>query len=143
MSVSPEYSSWRNMKKRCTNVNNVEYPRYGGSGITVCARWLTSFKHFLEDMGPRPTGHSLDRIDSTKGYCPSNCRWANGVTQSRNQKVRRDNSSGIRGVSWCKRRKKWRVRIVATEGKRLELGFVDSLPAAKMMREFAERKYWK
>lgn len=84
MAKSPEYMSWTHMIQRCTNKKNNAYHNYGGRGITVCSRWRNSFKNFLADMGPRTSGHSLDRIDNNKGYSPKNCRWATRAQQKRN-----------------------------------------------------------
>lgn len=80
---TPEYRSWQHARQRCTNPKATEYERYGGSGIKVCERW-NDFAAFLSDMGPRPAGTSLDRIDSTKGYEPGNCRWATPMQQAWN-----------------------------------------------------------
>lgn len=81
---SAEYRSWRAMKNRCTNPNNAAYPRYGGRGIAVCARW-DSFENFLFDMGRRPSPkHSIDRINNDGDYEPGNCRWATSSQQNSN-----------------------------------------------------------
>lgn len=83
------------MKARCTNRNHEAFADYGGRGISVCERWLHSFENFLADMGERPTGTTLDRIDVNGHYEPSNCRWATGSQQQRN---RRDNANRWRSA---------------------------------------------
>jgi hypothetical protein len=74
---SREYSTWENMIQRCNNPKSRKYYLYGGRGITVCDRWLKSFKDFYEDMGSRPENTTLDRIDGEKGYYKDNCKWSN------------------------------------------------------------------
>ena len=87
-SRSPTYASWSAMKYRCLNSNHIAYAQYGGRGIKVCQRWLL-FDNFLADMGMRPQGKTLDRINVDGDYCAENCRWAYPKQQSRNRKNNR------------------------------------------------------
>lgn len=82
---SPTYSSWLSMRYRCTNENSDNYHLYGGRGISICDRW-NDFVNFLADMGERPPGTSLDRVDPDGNYTPSNCRWATPKQQARNRR---------------------------------------------------------
>lgn len=96
---TPEYAAWADMIQRCTNPRNHAWDRYGGRGIRVCERWLESFDVFAADMGPRPPGGSIERVDVDGDYEPSNCVWADEVTQQRN---RRDNRRvTIYGETMC------------------------------------------
>ena len=81
------------MVSRCRNPADDHYATYGAAGIAVCDRWLI-FDSFLSDMGDRPRGKTLDRIDSRGNYEPGNCRWADDVTQRRNKR----NSLHVEGV---------------------------------------------
>lgn len=86
--TSPTYTSWKKMIARCTNKNYYQYKNYGGRGITVCEEWR-DFTVFLRDMGERPKGKELDRIDNDLGYSVSNCRWATHTQNNRNKRNNR------------------------------------------------------
>lgn len=82
------YKSWQSMKQRCKNKKHIYFHNYGGRGIKVCTQWDRSFESFLSDMGERPAGTSIDRVDNNGNYELSNCRWATPTQQQHN---RRDN----------------------------------------------------
>lgn len=82
---TPEYTAWKNMIARCENRGRREWMRYGGRGISVCDRWRSSFPAFLADVGPRPPGTTLDRINRDGNYEPGNVRWATWLAQQRNR----------------------------------------------------------
>jgi hypothetical protein len=109
------YESWAEMIKRCYNPNCEKYKDYGARGITVCEQWVTNtykgfgFKVFLTEMGERPEGRQLDRIDNSKGYCKENCRWATPTQNAQNKRVYKTNLFGISGVVWHSRMCCWQV----------------------------------
>lgn len=125
------YTSWTNMKSRCLHKSTKLYKNYGGRGIKVCDRWL-DFNNFLSDMGERPNGKSLDRIDVNKDYDPSNCRWASVFEQANN--TTRNHNITFNGISktltqWAneldistaaltKRLKKWSLEKALTTPKK-------------------------
>lgn len=137
MRRSLEYSSWQNMINRCNNRNSNTYAYYGGRGIRVCSAWL-DFRAFYSDMGSRPTAsHTLERIDADGDYEPSNCCWATKQRQSVNQRMRTDNTSGYRGVSWSKSRSKW-VSQIRCDATQIHIGlFEDAAEAAWYRDQYA------
>lgn len=97
--------SWRAMIARCENPKSDKYKNYGARGIQVCDRWRKSFEAFLEDMGERPVGTSIERVDNSGNYEPGNCRWATLQEQNNNKRNnRRITVSGkcLTLAQWCR-----------------------------------------
>lgn len=97
------------MRRRCNDPKRHNYKYYGGRGIKVCDRWDKSFLNFLEDMGERPSSiHTIDRIDNTGNYEPSNCKWSSMQEQCLNRR-HKVGGSGVKGV--YRSHNKWRAMI--------------------------------
>lgn len=89
------FNAWSGAIDRCHNPENKSFNDYGGRGIEVCERWRNSFDAFVADMGVRPEGTSIDRIDVNQGYSPDNCRWADRFVQARNKRNTKLNETDI------------------------------------------------
>lgn len=80
------YGTWYSMKDRCYNKNNIQFSDWGGRGISVCEEWF-DFTKFLSDMGERPEGTTIDRVDVNKNYCKENCKWSTYKEQANNKRI--------------------------------------------------------
>lgn len=124
---TPTYRCWLGIKKRCCNLKEPAYYKYGGRGIIVCERWINSFENFLADVGERPSSlHSLDRIDNDGNYEPGNVRWATSSEQARNR--RSNHILSVGGVEkpmieWCEQYKARYDRVI----QRIRLGWTPYL----------------
>ena len=105
----PLYGIWCAMRRRCNNPNVLDYPDYGGRGISVCLEW-NSFAQFIADMGPRPEGYSLERICTNGNYEPDNCRWATASEQQLNRRYFWRNSDNPMYLI-APHGDRWRVRL--------------------------------
>jgi hypothetical protein len=89
LTYTAEHRTWKSMKDRCCNPSNKNYPNWGGRGISICSRWMSSFAAFYQDVGPKPgPEYSIDRIDNDGNYEPGNVRWATPREQRLNQRPR-------------------------------------------------------
>lgn len=140
LSKHSKYNIWNNMLQRCNNPRNPQYHYYGGRGIRVCERWL-KIENFIEDLGPRPKGFTIERKNNEKGYYQENCIWATPAIQAKNRRMPKTNKTGIAGVNWNKYTKKYQARIMA-EGKAYHLGYFATIKQATIARKQAEQKYW-
>ena len=115
MTGTREYSTWSDMKARCLNKNNKDYIDYGARRITVCSRWL-NFKNFYTNMGNKPLGMTLERVDNNKGYSKDNCIWADRKVQNNNLRKRKNCTSKYMFVYYRKNRNKWVARLKEKSG---------------------------
>jgi hypothetical protein len=129
MSETPTYASWESMKRRCDDINHLNYDHY--SQLGYCAEW-GKFENFLKDMGERPEGMTLDRIDGARGYSKDNCRWATKTTQSHNRTI--DHSTDFKGVHYYKANGKYQAYI-AKDGVKLHLGYFNTPEEAARVRD--------
>lgn len=136
------YNIWHGMIYRCNYEKHAGYGRYGAVGITVCKEWESSFNTFVEwALNNGYEEHlTIDRIDNGKGYEPSNCRWATYEEQEVNRKMLKNNTTGVTGVYYLKREKRYRS-MMRRNGKRYTLGFYDTFEEAVEDKLRAEEYY--
>lgn len=136
------YNIYHKIKARCFNENCIDFPYYGGRGITVFEDWLNDF--FIFRNWALSNGYSddlsIERVNVNGNYTPDNCTWENDSVQANNKRTYSNNTSGFRGVVWHGRIKKWHAKV-PVNGKYLHIGYYDDkLIAAKERNEFIINK---
>lgn len=134
---SKTYNTYRGMKSRCYREKDTRFYSYGAKGIKVCDRWLESFENFLEDMGERPEGLTIERKDPTKNYEPSNCIWGDITEQNFNIGIKSNNKTGRTGVKKSGNGQKW-IAFISKSCIKYHLGTYDSYEEAAEIRGLAE-----
>jgi hypothetical protein len=133
------YRSWHSMVMRCTNPNAAYYSQYGHKGIRICTRWF-NFANFLADMGERPEGKTLDRINNNGNYEPGNCRWATPLEQASNRSCYRPITYAGESLSM----EGWDRRMgltIGTVGERIKRGWsVDRAISTALMLKYSNKK---
>ncbi len=122
------YRIWASIKDRTLNINTKDFNDYGGRGITICDEWKKDFKSFYD--WAMSNGYSdelsIDRIDNDGNYYPENCRWTTRIIQGRNRRIKKNNTSGYKGVSYNNRRGDYRAQIMVNL-KNIHLGYFQTV----------------
>lgn len=135
------YKIWAAMKERCDNPKHKDYTLYGGRGITYQESWKL-FENFKKDMIENYSDSlELDRVDPNSSYSISNCRWACESLQAYNQRLSKNNASGVCGVYYCKRTNKWMAQI-SKAGIQIKIGQFNDFDSAVVARKSAELDYF-
>lgn len=130
------YTMWCNIKARCYRKTSPDYEIYGNRGIKMCDEWKNDSKKFIEwaYLNGYSDNLTIERIDSNKGYLPSNCKFITNEEQALNRRTRKDNKYGVRGVSWNNSHRKFSLRL-SVDGKRVFIGLYNKLEDAIKAKE--------
>lgn len=132
------YNTWRAMMRRCYNLKDKDYPRWGGRGVTVHQPWH-DYATFAKEVGEPVGAETFDRIDTTKSYTPDNCRWASPTVQARNIRVPRTSKTGVTGVVF--HGGKYYAQVTVKKKKHYSKCFQTVEEAAAARKEL-ERLHW-